>query len=132
MWSASHRPILISKERVTELRLKFLLVLGVLCIGTAVDTGCGSKESVVQMDASGRFAQAVQLYQNNCISCHGANLQGGVGPALKAVGAKLSPAQIQHQIYNGGGPMPGYGQDQQGILSDQQIQTLTNWLSTKQ
>jgi cytochrome c551 len=119
------------KRKGEGMQIKFIFVVAVLCFGVSIDTGCGSKESVVQVDAAGRFSDAVQVYQNNCISCHGADLQGGVGPALKNVGSRLSSAQIQHQIYTGGGPMPGYGHNQQGILSDQQIQELTNWLSTK-
>lgn len=99
--------------------------------GLFINTGCGSKQTVLQSDQKGRFADAVKLYQSTCVSCHGDNLQGGIGPSLKHIGSQLTSEQIQHQIYNGGGPMPGYGQSQQGILSDQQIQELTEWLASK-
>jgi cytochrome c551 len=109
-------------------------VIGItLCVivGLSLNTGCGHNSTNLTTDAQGTYADAVRIYQNNCISCHGDALQGGMGPSLQHVAAKLTPGQIQHQIYTGGGPMPGYGQSQQGILSDKQIETITQWLSSK-
>lgn len=78
-----------------------------------------------------RFPQAIALYQNACVTCHGANLQGGIGPNLQHVGSQLSLAQIVTQINNGGGAMPGYGPKNQAILTNQQIDELATWLATK-
>jgi len=41
----------------------------------------------------------------NCASCHGADLSGGVGPALK--GTALSADEIIEVVKNGRGTMPG-------------------------
>jgi cytochrome c551 len=53
-------------------------------------TGCGRSQSVVQSDAHGPYAEAVHLYENGCITCHGDGLQGGIGPSLRHVGSRLT------------------------------------------
>jgi len=93
-------------------------------------TGCGQTESVQQTDAT-RFPEAIKLYQSGCVTCHGADLQGGFGPSLQHVASTLSASEITHKIEVGGGPMPGFGPSHQGILTNQQIQSLTAWLITK-
>ncbi|MCL6592458.1 MAG: cytochrome c [Alicyclobacillus sp.] len=102
------------------------------CLGVSMVGGCGRAQA--DPLAAGRqagFATAVQLYQQaGCITCHGDRLQGGIGPNLVHVGARLSAAQIAQVIAAGAPPMPGYGPDQQGILTETQIQQLAAWLST--
>jgi len=70
---------------------------------------------------------AEQIYKSNCLSCHGDQLQGGMGPALNQVGTSMSKEKIYKQIMNGGGGMPKFG----GRLSDDEVITLTNWLADK-
>lgn len=70
---------------------------------------------------------AKDLYKVSCISCHGVDLEGKIGPNLTKIGASMSKEQIYKQIENGGGGMPLF----RGRLSDSQITTLTNWLSDK-
>ncbi|MEI7025043.1 c-type cytochrome [Paenibacillus sp. y28] len=67
------------------------------------------------------------LYKANCIGCHAANLEGGVGPSLQKVGGKYSKDQIVTLISNGKGAMPGF----KGRLSDGDISTLADWLAAK-
>src|SRR5690625_1100765 len=47
------------------------------------------------------------VYANSCASCHAADLSGGVGPDLTAVGSSLSEEEIENIILNGAGSMPG-------------------------
>ncbi|ANU10311.1 cytochrome C-553 [Planococcus antarcticus DSM 14505] len=50
---------------------------------------------------------AEQVVQQNCISCHGENLEGaGNFPALNDVGSRLSQDEIRSIIENGQGAMP--------------------------
>mgnify|MGYP000933082552 CR=1 FL=1 len=70
-------------------------------------------------------AAAQAVYKSNCLSCHGDQLQGQIGPNLTKVGSSMSEDQIRKQIENGGGGMPGF----KGTLSDDQIGTLTAWLA---
>ncbi|WP_409343086.1 c-type cytochrome [Paenibacillus sp. MBLB4367] len=72
-------------------------------------------------------AQAV--YKQNCISCHGDNLQGKMGPNtdISKVGTKLSKDKIVNQISNGGGGMMAF----KGKLKDEEINALADWLAAK-
>ncbi|MGD6818131.1 cytochrome c550 [Metabacillus sp. 84] len=45
-----------------------------------------------------------EIYKGKCISCHGENYEGGVGPKLAGTG--LSVDEIKDKIKNGGGGMP--------------------------
>jgi mono/diheme cytochrome c family protein len=45
-------------------------------------------------------ADAEAIYKTNCMSCHGVDLGGGVGPSLAKVGARMSVDQIKTQIEN--------------------------------
>ena len=59
------------------------------------------------------------------MSCHGGNLEGGVGPDLRHVGVSMSEEEILNQIINGGGRMPG------GLVDKDQAEVLAKWLSQK-
>jgi len=72
-------------------------------------------------------AAAMAIYKSSCLACHGDQLQGQMGPPLTNVGSAMTADQIHAQILNGGGGMPAF----EGTLTDDQIQTLTNWLAAK-
>jgi cytochrome c551 len=91
--------------------------------------GCGKAENVVEKDQQGQYAKAVQLYQQSCQSCHGANLEGATGPNLQHVGSQLSEADIENRIASGGGAMPAFRSLH--ILTYDQIRQLAEWLATK-
>lgn len=53
----------------------FRLVFGVivaLCV--LASSGCDTLEDTVNSDSQGQYADAVQLFEKNCISCHGTDL----------------------------------------------------------
>lgn len=68
---------------------------------------------------------AEKLYQQNCLSCHGSNLEGGVGPALDKIGGKLSKEEIETTIAEGKGAMPP------GILKGEEASQVAEWLAAK-
>lgn len=74
------------------------------------------------------YAEAAALYKNQCIQCHATDLSGRMGEQsnLQTVGARLSKEQIADIIKNGGQLMPA-----QTNLSDDEIELLAQWLSTK-
>ena len=72
-------------------------------------------------------ADAEALYRSKCVACHAADLHGGVGPNLQDVGARMSPDDIAAKIAAGGGGMTAF----KGILTDDEIRSLTDWLATK-
>ncbi|MCD1261229.1 cytochrome c [Paenibacillus athensensis] len=76
---------------------------------------------------AGAGADAEALYKSNCLSCHGGNLEGKIGPSLAKVGGKLDEAKIAAKINNGGGGMPAF----KSTLKEQDVQALAAWLSSK-
>ncbi|SEM29375.1 cytochrome c550 [Mesobacillus persicus] len=76
--------------------------------------GLGDAEQMAKESEEGGHTEEVadaspeELYQQSCIGCHGDQLQGVSGPALTAVGSKLSQEEIQDILVNGTpGGMPG-------------------------
>jgi cytochrome c551 len=66
------------------------------------------------------------VFAQNCSSCHGADLSGGVGPDLTQVGSKYSAEEIADIVTNGTGTMPPQS------VSGEDLDNLTNWLAEKQ
>jgi cytochrome c551 len=71
--------------------------------------------------------ETVKLYRDNCISCHGTEMQGNMGPDsnLQQVGSRLDKEQIRKQIENGGNLMPAF----KSRLQPEQIEALSDWLA---
>jgi len=72
-------------------------------------------------------ADAEALYKSKCLACHAADLHGGVGPGLQDVGARMSTDDIAAKIAAGGGGMTAF----KGILTDDEIRVLADWLAAK-
>lgn len=64
-----------------------------------------------------------EIYQQSCVSCHGGNYEGGVGPALTSVGGRLSADQIKEVLKNGRGSMPG------GLVPEEKLDEMAKWVS---
>ncbi len=68
---------------------------------------------------------AAQRYSGNCAACHGANRQGGFGPALTPSSlSNLTVTQIANTIANGKGSMPAFSNG----LTQAEINALADWL----
>ncbi len=65
------------------------------------------------------------LVKASCVSCHGQNLEGAVGPALADVGSRLSADEINNIIINGGATMPP------GLVDAEKAKTIAAWLAEK-
>lgn len=92
-------------------------------------SGDGGNDTEESADGGGSVDTAAAeelVQQNNCMSCHGADLSGGgVGPDLTSVGADHSADDIVKIIHEGQGDMP----PQQ--VSDEDAQTIASWLAQK-
>ncbi|WP_046174392.1 cytochrome c551 [Domibacillus indicus] len=66
-----------------------------------------------------------EVYQQNCLSCHGGNLEGSFGPALDKIGSELSEEGILSVIENGQGQMPP------NIVEGEDAQAVAAWLAEK-
>ncbi|MYL55154.1 c-type cytochrome [Pontibacillus yanchengensis] len=67
-------------------------------------------------------AEGYQIFKQNCASCHGQELGGGVGPSL--VGTELSVDKIKEIAINGKGDMPAVMKGK----PEEQIQTLAEFV----
>jgi cytochrome c551 len=91
----------------------------------APSSSAGPTSSAGNQGGTAVNAQAV--YKQNCVTCHGVNLEGGAGPNLQKAGARLKADQISAKITNGGGGMPPF----KGTLKDNEINALAEWLAAK-
>jgi len=94
------------------------LLAGCSTSGSYSDSGGSNSGSGGGGGASGNGAS---LYASNCAGCHGANAQGGAGPALAGISESNRVIDI---ILNGGSTMPGFG----GSLSDADVSNILAWL----
>jgi len=120
-----------SAEEDWNMKKTGLSAIGLLVIVSL--SACGSSESnapaesAASTNAISEVSAAEALYKQGCISCHGTNLQGVVGPSLQKIGAELSKAQIIAKIEYGGGGMPAFHKR----LDTNEIEALAEWLSLK-
>ncbi|RAP76910.1 c-type cytochrome [Paenibacillus montanisoli] len=111
--------------------------MGFLCLCIlviAMLSACGKSNTTTPSptpttEAGGETAQAETIYKQNCVSCHGTDLEGKMGGKtnLQHVGGSLSKDKIFNQISNGGGGMMAF----KGKLTDTEITALADWLAAK-
>ncbi|USG63488.1 c-type cytochrome [Brevibacillus ruminantium] len=89
-------------------------------------SGGGGNQAAAPAPADSGFkADAVWTAQASCKSCHGNNMEGGMGPNLQKIGSDLDAAQIAEIIKNGKGNMPG------GMIKDEaEIQKVAEYLAS--
>lgn len=76
---------------------------------------------VVQLDA----AKAEEIVKASCITCHGDQLQGGIGPSLQ--GGTQDAEDIFNIVTKGRGQMPSF----RDKLAPEEIANVAMWLSEK-
>lgn len=73
-------------------------------------------------------AGATLFHERGCEHCHGADGRGGeLGPDLSTIGRRWNKQQIEHQIHDGGGGMPAFGD----ALQQDEIKNLVEFLHAK-
>ncbi len=94
--------------------------------GTA---GPGNSGGYTVADDTAAYPDAVALYETNCLTCHGNALQGRVGSEsdLSQVGSRHDKDAIIAIVRDGRDIMPTF----KDVLSDEDMQALAAWLSTK-
>ncbi|WP_147535824.1 c-type cytochrome [Bacillus marasmi] len=93
-----------------------LLLLGIITIGLL--GGCGNDQAANPNDPEG-------LYKKSCVGCHGENLEGASGPAVKNMADKYTQDELYTLIMEGKGMMPG------NLLSEAEAKKVTEWMMTK-
>ncbi|MBW7476828.1 cytochrome c [Paenibacillus oenotherae] len=111
-------------------KLRQPLLYAVAALGTVLLlAGCGESPTAVSSPELDGPAAVMEVYKSNCLSCHGTDLQGKMGPStdLTKVGARMTADQIAEQINDGGGGMPKFDTR----LSEDEVKQLASWLSEK-
>jgi mono/diheme cytochrome c family protein len=105
-------------HKLTNVVLISTILIAILAMASPV-LALNFEESV----ANGR-----KLYVKNCASCHGAEGEGGIGPALneKEKLDSLGLENVRHTIEEGvaGTAMPGW----KGVLTEDEIEDLVNFI----
>ncbi len=70
-------------------------------------------------------AKPEEIVKQTCTTCHGANLEGSVGPNLQKVGSKYSQDEIKGILMNGKGNMPA------GLVSGDGAAKVAAYLAEK-
>ncbi|CAM3301041.1 cytochrome c551 [Filibacter tadaridae] len=69
---------------------------------------------------------AEEVVNAKCITCHGGNLEGAMGPKLSDIGSRMSEDEIHGIIENGTkGGMPA------GLIKGEELDAVAKWLSEK-
>jgi len=88
---------------------------------------CGSNNNAGNKDSGEPVSASAgeKIFKQSCSSCHGGQLEGAIGPALKTVGAKYSETEIENIIHEGRGQMPS------GVVEGNDAKSVAKWLATK-
>ncbi|WP_188206180.1 cytochrome c550 [Alkalibacillus aidingensis] len=65
------------------------------------------------------------IYENNCMSCHGGDLEGGTGPELANASDRFSIEELEEIIANG---VEGSAVMTGDYASDEEAEILAEWL----
>jgi mono/diheme cytochrome c family protein len=103
------------------------LTLASCAAGAAQDAAGGNQQTGSSVPGTVSGEDAAALFQaNRCTSCHGADRQGNVGPALLPDRLTKPASDYISTITDGKGGMPAFG----NRLTPEQIQAIVTWLQT--
>lgn len=100
-------------------------LLGIVFGASLVLAACGGGGGEESTETSSGGVDPEKIVNNKCTSCHGGNLEGGMGPALDKIGAELNKDQILEVIQNGKGQMPA------GLIEGEEAEAVAEWLANK-
>jgi cytochrome c550 len=109
-----------------------IMVFGIVLMFALSFKGLGDTKNAAK-DNKGTTAQKTEtaasnpegIYKSTCLGCHGEQYQGGAGPALKGVGARLTVDQIKEKITTG---KNNKGMPPNLVPADQ-AQAMAEWVS---
>ncbi|MCM3566586.1 cytochrome c550 [Neobacillus mesonae] len=108
-----------------------VMVFGIALIFFLSFKGVGDMKEVAKDKGESKGAEKTEvaatnpedIYKSTCIGCHGDQYQGGVGPALKGIGSKISKDEIKDVIQHGKGNMPP------GLVKPEQADAMADWVA---
>jgi cytochrome c550 len=138
MWNTYIIILGIHKEEILMKRnplipYALIAIAGILVVIVIAFVGINQRAEIAggdegQAEEGEIIEDPVAIYEANCLMCHGADLAGGGGPALSAIGAELSLDEIKGIITSGtDNGMPSFN----GKLAEDEIAIISEWLSEK-
>jgi menaquinol-cytochrome c reductase cytochrome b/c subunit len=115
------RPVATTAAVLTIIAMAFLTYLG---------ASAGSPTEIDSIEVAAEYEQGAQVAaQSGCLACHkfGENGNGGPGPELTEIGAKLPRAAIARTLTNPSGVMPPYTD-----LPEEKFDSLVDFLASLQ
>ncbi|WP_101844311.1 cytochrome c550 [Halobacillus sp. Marseille-P3879] len=106
-----------------------IAVLGILVMIVVSSVGINEREAIENAEDGEESEETAagpeEMYEQQCSSCHGGDLEGQNGPNLQEVGSRYDASEIQDIIENGkgGGAMPA------GLYTGDDAATLAEWLA---
>ncbi|HEX4308289.1 MAG TPA: cytochrome c [Solirubrobacterales bacterium] len=94
--------------------------------GEETEEAGGKEESGA---SAAMMSEGMTVFTTNCASCHTlkeAGTSGTIGPNLDEL--EPSESTVEHQVINGGGPMPAFGNDK--ILKPEEIKAVAAYVSS--
>lgn len=96
------------------------------CVLTGSAGAAPKMEPTEDIIAVGAHSGA-SLYKQHCLTCHGADLGGKIGPNLRGIGSRYTRQELSQVISKGRGGMPGFAKQ----LSAEEIQALSAWVASQ-
>ncbi|MGI2294591.1 c-type cytochrome [Paenibacillus sp. GXUN7292] len=105
-----------------------LSAAAILLVSLAACGGGGGKK-ITGRELLDAPMEVSTVYKVSCVSCHGTDLQGRIGPNtnLQKIGERLSKEEIAKQIENGSEGMQPF----KDTLTAEEIDGLATWLAGK-
>jgi cytochrome c6 len=106
------------------LRFKSFIWLVVLSFTSCNENKPSQNRTLSQTATQTEKLNAHSLYMTKCVACHGADGRLGAAGAKNLAETKLSVDEVKHQIINGKGAMPPFGNQ----LSEEEIQAIADYV----
>ncbi|RIJ67940.1 cytochrome c [Rummeliibacillus sp. TYF005] len=90
-------------------------------------TDNAANDTTTDEKATTTNADGEKIAKEKCISCHGNDLTGAMGPDLTKIGSTLSESEIKDILNKGKGQMPA--KPANGLQSDDEVNAVAKWLS---
>lgn len=104
------------------------LILLLAAVSMAVISAWMPERAVHALSRKKRAQAEILFREKGCEHCHGVDGVGTeLGPSLNTVGKRLSKAQIEQQIKDGGKQMPAFGD----VLTQDEMKDLVDYLVHK-
>jgi cytochrome c551 len=112
-------------KRIYLIAALFLLAFSVLaaCGGAGDDNE--NAQNNTGTEGGTATVEGEAIFQANCSSCHGKDLNEGYAPDLGNIGSKLSKDDIVKIVKEGRGGMPSIN------ISDEEADAVAAWLAEK-